>query len=218
MVYAIKSKALIACVMFGDFFCVGMEKELKEEILSVQSKIDSMRKQLGEAQESLQSKSVELEKERSNISHLVDVTSAYIKELENSLSESKDKIDELESVVEEARSNNGKRMPPDGISGKEREDSLSDQSDFESGVIDKDFGRERDRLSTENERLKAQISNLESELTSVKNNFEEERQELVDLDRRQIQEDEQGRLVLDKEDGSEGSITLLEETHSSLQR
>ena len=196
---------------------IGMEKDLKEEISSIQVKIDMLRKQLSDAQESLQLKSVELEKERSNISHLVDVTSAYIKELESSLTESREKIEELESVVEEARSNNGKRMPPDGISGKEREDSLSDQSDLEGGVSDKDLGLERERLNSENELLKAKLLNLESELSTVKSNFDEERQELLEVHRTQTQENGQGTLDLDKQDGSEENTTMLE-ADSSLQR
>ena len=194
-----------------------MERDLKEEINSIQVKIDVMKKQLSEAQDSLQLKSVELEKERNNISHLVDVTSAYIKELENSLTESREKIEELESVVEEARSNNGKRMPPDGISGKEREDSLSDQSDLEIGVNDKDLGLGQERLIAENELLKAKLLNLESELSTVKSNFDEERQELLELHRTQAEESGQIALALDKQDGSEESAEMLE-ADSPLQR
>ena len=194
-----------------------MERDLKEEINSIQVKIDVMKKQLSEAQDSLQLKSVELEKERNNISHLVDVTSAYIKELENSLTESREKIEELESVVEEARSNNGKRMPPDGISGKEREDSLSDQSDLEIGVNDKDLGLGQERLVAENELLKAKLLNLESELSTVKSNFDEERQELLELHRTQAEESGQVALALDKQDGSEESAEMLE-ADSPLQR
>jgi len=189
---------------------IGMEKDLKEEIIAIQSKIEAMRKQLGESQESLQFKSLELEKERNNISHLVDVTSAYIKELENSLTESRGKIDELESVVEEARNNNGQRMPPDGISGKDREDSLSDTSDLESGANDKDFEIERERLNAENERLKAKLSSLESELAGTKTSVELDRQNLVELNQIPTTDNEQDRPVSDNEDGSEQSNDVLE--------
>ena len=191
------------------FFNAGMEKDLKEEVIAIQSKIEAMRKQLGESQESLQLKSLELEKERNNISHLVDVTSAYIKELENSLTESREKIDELESVVEEARSNNGQRMPPDGISGKEREDSLSDTSDLESGANDKDFGIERDRLNAENERLRAKLSSLESEVVDTKTSVETNRQNLVEFNQISTSDKEQERPVSDIEDGSEKSNAVL---------
>lgn len=184
-----------------------MEKELSEEIITIQTRIESMKKQLNEAQESLQSKSIELEKDRNNFSHLVDVTSDYIKELENSLAESREKIDELENVVEESRINNGKRMPPDGISGKERDDSLSDQSDLENGVNDKELEMERDRLNFENEKLTARLSSLESELIAVKNTFQKEREELLKVYEKQKQSKDES-CDLDTKDGIDSNQTL----------
>ena len=64
-------------------------------------RIDELESQIIESQELLQSKADELEKERKNVIHLVEVTSAYIKELEDSLEESKSKITDLQSNKKE---------------------------------------------------------------------------------------------------------------------
>lgn len=184
-----------------------MEKELSEEISAVQLKIETMRKQLSEAQESLQSKSLELEKDRNNFSHLVDVTSAYIKELENSLAESREKIEELENVVEESRITNGKRMPPDGTSGKERDDSVSDHSDVEGGISDKEVEIERDRLNSENERLTARLSSLESELAAVKRSLDLEKEAFVTFKRaHDVGESSKALVANGEENGSEEDL------------
>ena len=201
-------------VIFENDFIAGMEKDLREQIIGSQSKIEAMRSKLSDTQESLNAKFVELEKERNNISHLVDVTSSYIKELESSLTESREKIEELENIVEEGRVNNGKRMPPDGTSGKEREDSLSDQSDLDGGINDKDIEIERDRVNAENERLKTKLSSLESELAAVKSNFENEKQMLLESLRKQTEDTKEVRPVLDNEDGIDAS----QEPSSSLPR
>ncbi|XP_065066334.1 early endosome antigen 1-like isoform X2 [Rhopilema esculentum] len=165
----------------------GLEKGLKEEVMAIQIKMEAMRKQLIESQDLLQSKSIELEKERSNISHLVDVTSAYIKELENSLSESREKNMELQSIVEESKNNNGRRMPPEGIAEKDRYDSLSDQSDIEVSTKEKQIELERDRLLSENQHLNARILELESEISCLNRKFEDEKREIKELNAKQLQ-------------------------------
>ena len=81
------------------------------------NRIEDLNQQILDSQEVLQSKADELEHERKNVLNLVEVTSAYIKELEGSLAESKTKIQDLL----ESESGGG-RQPPDGSTGEERLD------------------------------------------------------------------------------------------------
>ena len=189
-----KIRSSISCSLATDMlsqanmhFSSVLEKGLKEDVMAIQIKMEAMRKQLIESQDLLQSKSIELEKERSNISHLVDVTSAYIKELENSLSESREKNTELQSIVEETKNNNGRRMPPEGIAEKDRYDSLSDQSDVEVSTKEKQIEVERDRLLSENQHLNARILELESEIPCLNRRFEDEKREIKELHDKQLQ-------------------------------
>lgn len=102
--------------MFNSYFdLTDTETEINQVLSSVDSKIDTMHKQLGESRDSMHTKADYLEKERNNVIHLVNVTSAYITELENSLKESRAQIEELQSAIDETRSTNGKRIPPEGM-------------------------------------------------------------------------------------------------------
>ena len=179
----------------------GIDRDWEEGINSVQVRIEAMQKQLSEANTTMQAKAVELEKERLNIIHLVDVTSAYIKELEGSLSESREKVEELQNVIEESRSNNGKRMPPEGSSGKEREDSLSDHSDID--VKEKEEDADGGQLKATNVALTAKIASLESDIVEIQSRYEEDKRLILELHENEVQE-LRGKLKrqdLDDEDG-----------------
>ena len=60
------------------------------------NRIEDLNQQILDSQEVLQSKADELELERKNVLNLVEVTSAYIKELEGSIEEYKVKIHDLQ--------------------------------------------------------------------------------------------------------------------------
>lgn len=86
-------------------------------------RIEDLQTQIMESQESLQSKADELERERKNVINLVEVTSAYIKELEGSLAESKGKVQELQNVIELNRG--GDRPQPEGSAGVQEDEDAN---------------------------------------------------------------------------------------------
>jgi len=97
------------------------EEEYASNYNVLLNRIEDLNQQILDSQEVLQSKADELELERKNVLNLVEVTSAYIKELEGSLAESKTKIQVLQDSVEQDKSGPS-RQPPDGSTGEESKD------------------------------------------------------------------------------------------------
>ena len=128
---------------------------------SMETRMNDIQTQIIDSQESLQSKADELERERKNVINLVEVTSAYIKELEGSLAESKTKIQELQTLVELTKE--GDRLPPDGSSG------LSDKND----EIDNDITDSED-AKVIRQKLTAKIMLLQSDISELKVNHTNE--------------------------------------------
>ena len=135
---------------------IDMENEINDWIEEVETKLSTMQKQLSEWKDSLQNKADDLEKDRKNVIHLVEVTSAYIKELESSLSETKAKVEVLQNTSE--------RVPPEGSAEKERESSLSDNSDLDLSPSRHDDSE----LEMVKQKLTARILTLESDISELK--------------------------------------------------
>ncbi|XP_066914646.1 putative leucine-rich repeat-containing protein DDB_G0290503 isoform X2 [Clytia hemisphaerica] len=125
----------------GNRFIVGEERSLQlaeqleqkqnseEEYVSnyngLLNRIEDLNQQIIDSQEVLQSKADELELERKNVLNLVEVTSAYIKELEGSLVEYKTKVQDLQNAAGDGSRRGSTRPQPEGSSGQDDEKSPS---------------------------------------------------------------------------------------------
>ncbi len=188
-----------------------MENELSQLAANVESKMEAMQSQLADSHNHMKTKIDYLEKERNNVIHLVNVTSAYITELENSLAESRSKVEELQSVIEESRSTNGRRIPPEGSAGKERDDSLSDQSDIDEPI--KDNSDEIQAMNLANQELSAKIQQLELEILDGKASHENEKNALLEVHRLELDavEKKLQKSLLDGEaERRRGSVSVEE--------
>ncbi len=126
-----------------------------------EERLEEIQSQLREAEVPLQTKSDELEKERNNVIHLVEVTSAYIKELENSVAEGKEKIQELNQLVELTQAD-GNREPPDG-GEKEQPSTAGPGVSSEASSPDED-----EAVKAVRQKLSAKIMLLQSDISEPK--------------------------------------------------
>lgn len=130
-------------------------------------RVEDLNQQILESQEVLQSKADELERERKNVLNLVEVTSAYIKELEGSLTESKTKIQELQAIAETAGKHQDSRQPPDGSATEVDLDKVD-------GLSASKPRNERSPSDDIQEKLNAKIMTLESDISVMKRTHEDE--------------------------------------------
>lgn len=136
------------------------EEEHVSKYTSLLGRVEDLNQQILELQEVLQSKADELERERKNVLNLVEVTSAYIKELEGSLTESKTKIQELQAIAESPNKQESGRQPPDGSAVEGGLDNL----DGLAGSKPKN----EDVTCNIQEKLNAKIITLESNISEIK--------------------------------------------------
>eukprot|EP00794_Sanderia_malayensis_P009410 gene9410-10396_t len=155
---------------------LGLESDMNQWAASVEAKLEAVEKQVAESRDLMQTKVDYLEKERNNVIHLVNVTSAYICELENSLTESRNKIEELQSIIEHTRGVHGKRIPPEGRSDH-KDESSSDQSDVEDSSSKNSDNPVQSNVV--NQELVSKITKLESEISEVKATYENEKNALL---------------------------------------
>ena len=150
------------------------------------NRIEDLNQQILDSQEVLQSKADELELERKNVLNLVEVTSAYIKELEGSIEEYKVKLQclqensknttDVSKMTEGARGT--PRPPPEGSSevdatSNDVTDGLSlsrPSAPAESAMVSEQFEDMKHLQSI----LSIKVMSMESEISDMKEKHRDE--------------------------------------------
>lgn len=142
-------------------------------------RFSELESQIVESQDLLHSKADELEKERKNVIHLVEATSAYITELESSIEDSKAKINELQQANEKDEGESSDTS--DAASANEdakddpKEDTESTSSDLGEASVIIQLGATIGQLQND---LAEMREKHEKELEKVKSDAQEEVEDL----------------------------------------